>query len=58
MSTVLALDAAAASTIAIIAVWIIGFPAMVTGLIVYALVQVHGEARENEAERQRRGNSA
>lgn len=59
MSTVLAaLDPAAASTIAIIAVWIIGFPALVTGLIVYALVQVHGEARENEAERQRRGNSA
>jgi hypothetical protein len=58
MSTVLALDPATASTIAIIAIWIIGFPALVTGLIAYALVQVHGEARENEAERQRRGNSA
>ena len=58
MSTVLALDPAAASTIALIAVWVIGFPALVTGLIVYARVQVRGEARENEAERQRRGNSA
>ena len=58
MSSVLALSHAVQNDIAIIAVWVIGFPAMVTGLIVYAVVQVRGEARENEAQRHRRGNSA
>jgi tetrahydromethanopterin S-methyltransferase subunit E len=57
-SVVLALSHAWQTTITDIVVWVIGFPALVTGLIVYAIVQALGEARENEAARNRRGNSA
>jgi hypothetical protein len=58
MSSVLALSHAWTTSIVDIVVWVIGFPALVTGLIVYAVVQALGEARENEAARNRRGNSA
>jgi hypothetical protein len=57
-SVVLALSHAWQTTITDIVVWVIAFPALVTGLIVYAIVQALGEARENEAARNRRGNSA
>ena len=57
-SVVLALSHAWQTTITDIVVWVIGFPALVTGLIVYAIVQALGESRENEAARNRRGNSA
>jgi hypothetical protein len=42
-----ALSEAAKTTIAYIAVWFVVFPAIVTGLIVFAIVQALGEAREN-----------
>jgi hypothetical protein len=58
MSAVIALSHAWSTTITDIAVWGILFPALVTGLIVYAIVQALGERRENEAARNRRGNSA
>ena len=58
MSFVLAMDAALKTTIVDIAVWLVLFPALVTGLIVYAIVQALGEKRENQAARNRRGNSA
>jgi hypothetical protein len=57
MSSILALSQAAQTTIADIVIWVIAFPALVTGLIAYAVVQARGEARENEAARQRRGRS-
>jgi hypothetical protein len=44
---VLALSEAAKTTIVFAAVWFVVFPAIVTGLIVYAIVQALGEAREN-----------
>ena len=58
MSSILALSHAWSTSITDIVVWVIGFPALVTGLIVYAVVQALGERRENEAARNRRGNSA
>jgi hypothetical protein len=44
---VLALSEAAKTTITFIAVWFVVFPAIVTGLIVFAIVQALGEARQN-----------
>jgi hypothetical protein len=56
MSTILALSQAAQTTIVYIAIWVIGFPALVTGLIAYAVVQGLGERRaDEEARRRRRG---
>lgn len=57
-SVVLALSHAWQTTITDIVVWGIAFPALVTGLIVYAIVQALGERRDNEATRNRRGKSA
>jgi len=42
-----ALSEAAKTTIAYVAIWFVIFPAIVTGLIVFAIVQVLGEARQN-----------
>jgi hypothetical protein len=42
-----ALSEAAQTTIVYIAIWFVIFPAIVTGLIVFAIVQALGEAREN-----------
>lgn len=53
MLSLLAMDPATRNTIVIIAVWVIAFPAFVTGLIVYAIVQARGEARDNEEYRHR-----
>jgi hypothetical protein len=55
---ILALSQAWTTSIVDIVVWVVAFPALVTGLIVYAVVQALGERRENEAARNRRGNSA
>jgi hypothetical protein len=52
--SILALDEAALTTVVYIAIWVIGFPALVTGLIVYAIVQARGEARADELRRHRR----
>jgi hypothetical protein len=42
-----ALSDAAETTIVSIAIWFVIFPAIVTGLIVFAIAQALGEAREN-----------
>jgi hypothetical protein len=47
-------DKATTTTLIDIAVWGIAFPALVTGLIVYAVVQARGEKRSNEELRRRR----
>jgi uncharacterized integral membrane protein len=44
---VLALSEAAKTTITYVAIWFVIFPAIVTGLIVFAVVGALGEAREN-----------
>ena len=44
-----ALSEAAKTTIAFVAVWFVVFPAIVTGLIVFAIFQSLGEARQNRA---------
>jgi len=53
MLTLLAMSPATKTTIVFIAVWFVVFPAFVTGLIAYAVVQARGERRANEEERQR-----
>ena len=40
------------ATIAMILVWFVGFPALVTALIVVAVVGAMGERAENQANRQ------
>jgi len=47
----LALSPAATSTVVSILIWVILFPAFVTGLIVFAIVVARGEATENEENR-------
>jgi hypothetical protein len=49
--TVLALSDAAKATIALIAIFGVGFPAVVTGLIVYTVVQARGEKTDNDEHR-------
>ena len=52
---VLALSEAAKTTIALIAIWFVGLPALVTALIVLAVVQARGEkATYEEIKRSRR----
>jgi hypothetical protein len=48
----LGLDAATQTDIAFVAIWFIGFPALVTGLVLFAIVQARGEERRY-AERRR-----
>jgi hypothetical protein len=48
---VFALDDAALSTIALVAIFFVVFPAFVTGLIVYAVVVARGESLQNEENR-------
>jgi hypothetical protein len=50
----IALTDAAKATIAIIAIWGIGFPALVTGLIVFAVAQSVAERSQNLERRNRR----
>lgn len=47
-----ALSAAASETIIAILLWVILFPAFVTGLIVFAFVISRGEAADNAENRQ------
>lgn len=49
-----AISEALATTIVYVLIWFVLFPAFVMGMIGYAIVVALGEARENEAERQRR----
>jgi hypothetical protein len=43
----LALSEAAQTTIVYVAVWFVVFPAIVTGLIAFAIIGALGEARQN-----------
>ena len=45
---VMALSEAEKTTIVYVAVWFVIFPAIVTGLIVYAIAQAIGEKRQND----------
>jgi len=54
MITFLALSQAAQTTIAALAVWGVLFPAIVTGLIIYGVVQAFGERRADKEARNRR----
>ncbi len=47
-------DKALTVTLVSIAVWLIAFPVLVQGLIVYAVIQGRGEKRANEELRRRR----
>lgn len=51
MTTVLALSEAWKTSLADVAIWFVGFPALVTALIGYAIVQARGEKAENDAHR-------
>jgi hypothetical protein len=46
-----ALDDAAQSTIVSLLIWVVVFPAFVTGLIAFAFVMSRGEAADNEENR-------
>ena len=41
-------DKALTTTLVCIAIWLIGFPVLVQGLIIYAVIQGRGEKRANE----------
>jgi len=47
-------DKALTTTIVVILVWVIVFPLLVQGLIVYAVIQARGEKRANEELRRSR----
>jgi hypothetical protein len=48
-------DYALKVTLVSLAIWVVVFPVLVQGLIIYAVIQARGEKRENEAFRHRRG---
>jgi hypothetical protein len=50
---VLLADEALTVTIVSLAIWVVFFPALVTGLLIYAVVVARGEKRENEEYRRR-----
>jgi hypothetical protein len=54
MLELFALDDAAKATIALIAVFGVVFPALVGGLIAFAIAQAAAERQENQARRSRR----
>jgi hypothetical protein len=41
-------------TVVSLAIWVVFFPVLVQGLIIYAVVQARGEKRANEEYRRRR----
>jgi hypothetical protein len=47
-------DKALTTTLIDIAIWVIAFPVLVQGLIIYAVIQARGERRANEEMRRRR----
>ena len=57
MLTLLAMSEATKYTLAAIAIWFIGFPALITGLIAFAVAGTMRERTENEEERARRRRS-
>jgi hypothetical protein len=52
---VLAADEALKVTLVSLAIWVVLFPVLVQGLIIYAVVLARGERRENEENRRHRG---
>jgi hypothetical protein len=48
-------DYALKVTLVSLVIWVVVFPVLVQGLIIYAVIQARGEKRENEAFRHRRG---
>ena len=50
---VFAVDHALRVTLVSLAIWVVLFPVLVQGLIIYAIVQAKGEKRENDAFRHR-----
>ena len=52
---VFAVDHALRVTLVSLAIWVVLFPVLVQGLIVYAVVLAKGEKRENDAYRHRSG---
>ena len=46
-------DEALSVTLVSLAIWVVLFPVLVQGLIIYAVVLARGEKRENDAYRQR-----
>ena len=47
-------DYALAVTLAALAIWVVLFPVLVQGLIIYAVILARGERRQNEEYRRRR----
>jgi hypothetical protein len=47
-------DKALTTTLIDIAIWVIAFPVLVQGLIIYAVIQARGEKRANAELRRRR----
>ena len=54
MLTLLAMSEATKYTLAAIAIWFVGFPALIFGLIAFAVAGTMRERVENEEERARR----
>jgi hypothetical protein len=48
-------DKALTTTLIDLAVWVVVFPVLVQGLIIYAVIQARGERRDNEEHRRHQG---
>jgi hypothetical protein len=48
-------DYALKVTLVSLVIWVVVFPVLVQGLIIYAVIQARGEKRDNDAYRHRRG---
>ena len=51
---VVAVDHALRVTLVSLAIWVVLFPVLVQGLIIYAVILARGERRQNEEYRRRR----
>jgi hypothetical protein len=47
-------DKALTTTLIDLAIWVIAFPVLVQGLIIYAVIQARGEKRANQEAQRRR----
>ncbi len=47
-------DAALTTTLVSLGIWVVFFPVLVQGLIIYAIVQARGEKRQNDEFTRRR----
>ena len=54
MSMLVFADAALKVTLVSLAIWVVFFPVLVQGLIIYAVILGRGEKRDNDAYRRRR----